>query len=184
MKKKKKKFNCIFNKYVHKNMAPLTKNSYCLRLGIWLASKHTYSKAFFFIAITSPDPIFWLTFDDYYVKIHQQWYIHFIDIKFPYHFIKHGRFFLSHIYHPIPVFIGFILWKKWRRNTQCDNKNLSHEWLSHWYQGKYVIIAHTNFYFLSPSQFCAMTNLQDTKFLCRVFLSHLILGNRCVEYSF
>jgi hypothetical protein len=38
-----------------------------------------------------------------------------------------GRFFLSHIYHPIPVFIDSILWKALRRNTQCDNKKLSHE---------------------------------------------------------
>jgi hypothetical protein len=44
-----------------------------------------------------------------------------------YHIAKLGRFFLSHIYHPIPAFRSFILRAAGRRNTQCDNKKLSHE---------------------------------------------------------
>jgi hypothetical protein len=48
-------------------------------------------------------------------------------VFYPRALAKHWRFFLSHIYNPIPIFINFILWKAWRRNTQCD-KNLSHEY--------------------------------------------------------
>jgi hypothetical protein len=41
-------------------------------------------------------------------------------------FIEQVVCFLSHIYHPIPVFVDFILRRTWRRNTQCDIKKLSH----------------------------------------------------------
>jgi hypothetical protein len=37
-------------------------------------------------------------------------------------------FFLSHIYHLKPVFVDFIFWTVWRRNTQCDIKKISYEW--------------------------------------------------------
>jgi hypothetical protein len=44
-----------------------------------------------------------------------------------YHITDHGIFFSSHIYHPIPVFVDFILRRAWRY-TMWYIKKLSHEW--------------------------------------------------------
>jgi hypothetical protein len=93
-----------------------------------------------------------------------------------YHITNHGGFFLSHIDHPIPVFVAFYSSKgvAYTQCAQCDIKNLSHEcyhmsvitWvLSHWYQGKYVIniTGHswTRYIFLYVEQYFA-----DILFLC------------------
>jgi hypothetical protein len=40
----------------------------------------------------------------------------------------HGVFFLSHIHHPIPVFVAMTLFFGGHGDTQCDIKKLSHEW--------------------------------------------------------
>jgi hypothetical protein len=37
-----------------------------------------------------------------------------------------GDSFYHIFYHPIPVFVVFILQRAWRWNTQCDVKKFSH----------------------------------------------------------
>jgi hypothetical protein len=92
------------------------------------------------------------------------------------------RFFLSHIYHPIHVFIDFILWKAWRRNTQCENKNLSHEcYISHWYQGKYVIKSHVKTRLLS---ILFLYSLSCRKFITSVACKYLVSWyNNILQYT-
>jgi hypothetical protein len=42
------------------------------------------------------------------------WYQGKYVINKSYHITNHGIFFLSHVYHPIPVFVDFILQRTWR----------------------------------------------------------------------
>jgi hypothetical protein len=73
-----------------------------------------------------------------------------------YRITKHGRSFLSHIYMVFFfVLFCFVLFNlifrlRWRRNKQCDNKNIARV-LSHWYQIKYVIKFVTTFWHIKFS---------------------------------